>query len=149
MTNLEFILHYLKHTTPKDETDPSKVEHNYHIILQTETLTDKGYSIRFIVSANSDTPDGNAVMLELYDYTDCDLYEPEVPEDARWDVDKMIHYLGVDALCTRLCARLVYPLDEHDDEWEGEYVISSFTGEPVCPYKLLWCRPWLLEKFLG
>jgi hypothetical protein len=145
MTNLEFILHYLKHTTPKDEIDPSEVDHNHHIILQTETPTNKGYSIRFIVSANSDSPNGDALMLELYDYTDCNLYEPGVPVDAHWDVDKMSPYLSVD----NRCAQLVYPLDGHDDEWPGEYVISSITGEPVCPYKLLSCEPWLLEEFLG
>lgn len=145
MTNLEFILHYLRHTTPKDETDPSEIDHNYHITLQTETPTEKGAHLRFIVSANSDSPDGDAVMLELYDYTHCGLYEPGVPEDARWDIDKMNPYLSVD----NLCAQLVYPLDGHDDEWEGEYVTSSFNGKPVTPYKLLWCEPWLLEKFLG
>lgn len=145
MTNLEFILYYLKHSTPRDDLDPSEIDHNHHIMMNTETHTRNGYSIHFIVSANSDGPNGDAVMLELYDYTDCNLYEPGIPEEARWDVDKMNPYLSVD----NLCAQLVYPLDGHDDEWEGEYVISSFTGEPVCPYKLLWCEPWLLEKFIG
>lgn len=145
MTNLEFILQYLRHTTPKDETDPSEIDHNHHITLETNTLTSKGYSIRFIVSANSESPNGDAVMLELYDYTEVPLYEPGVPEDARWDIDKMNPYLGLD----NLCAQLVYSLDGHDDEWPGEYVISSITGKPVCPYKLLSCEPWLLEEFLG
>ena len=146
MTNLEFILMYLRHTTPNDETDPSEIDHNHHITLETKTLTKNSYSIRFIVSSNSEGPNGDAVMLELYDYTECDLYRPEVPEDARWDVDKMSLQTGFSAC---LCARLVYPLDGHDDEWPGEYVISSITGEPVCPYKLISCEPWLLEEFLG
>ena len=145
MTNIEFIMHYLRHTTPKDETDPSEVDHNHHIILQTETPTEEGAHIRFIVSANHYDPDGDAVMLELYDYTHCDLYEPGVPEEARWDVDRMNPYLSDD----NLCAQLVYPLDGHDDAREGEYVISSFNGRPVAPYKLLWCKPWLLEEFIG
>ena len=145
MTNIEFIMHYLRHTTPKDETDPSEVDHNYHITVETKTPTDKGSHIRFIVSANSDSSDGNAVMLELYDYTHCNLYDPGVPEEARWDIDNMRPYLNRD----NLCAQLVYPLDGHDDEWDGEYVISSFNCKPVTPYKLLWCEPWLLEEFLG
>lgn len=145
MTNLEFILHYLMHSTPKDETDPSEVDHNRHITMETKTPTEKGCSIRFIVSANSDSPDGDALMLELYDYTHCQLYEPGVPEDARWDIDKMSPYLSVD----NLCAKLVYPLDGHDDEWPGEYVISSFSSRRVSGYKLLWCEPWLLEEFIG
>lgn len=144
MTNLEFILHYLIHTTPRDGTDPSQYDHDRHILIATKTPTEKGCSIRFIVSANSDSPDGDAVMLELYDYTHGQLYEPGVPEEARWDVDKMMPYLNVD----NLCARLVYAPDL-DDDWEGEYVINSFTGEPVSPYKLLWCEPWLLEEFQG
>lgn len=145
MTNLEFILHYLRHTTPRDETDPSEIDHNHHIMMETKTPTNKGCSIRFIVSANSESPNGDAVMLELYDYTDCELYEPGVPEDARWDIDKMNPYLSVD----NLCAQLVYPLDRHDDEWEGEYVTSSFSDRRVGCYKLLWCEPWLLEEFIG
>lgn len=145
MTNIEFILQYLRHTTLKDGTDPSEIDHNYHITMETKTPTEKGSYLRFIVSANSESPNGDALMLQLYDYTDCELYEPGVPEDARWDVDKMDPYLSID----NVCAQLVYPLDVHDDEREGEYVISSFTGKPVTPYKLLWCEPWLLEEFLG
>ena len=144
MTNLEFILHYLRHTTPKDETDPSEIDHNYHITMETMTPTEKGSHIRFIVSANSDSPNGDAVMLELYDYTHCELYEPGVPEDARWDVDKMTPYLSLD----NRCAQLVYA-PYLDDDWEGERVTNSFTGKPISSYKLLWCEPWLLEKFLG
>lgn len=144
MTNIEFILHYLNCTTPKDYEDPTEYNHNKHISLRTNLYHGFLCDTVFLVTATSIDSEETHELLNIYDVSRPEVLRKIV--EAEGDVDKMNFDEFDDNV---LCAQLIYPFDNYEGECPGEFIISSTTGLPMCPYKLLHCEPWLLEKFLG
>lgn len=143
MTNLEFVLHYLNCTTPKDYEDPTEYNHNKHISLRTNLHDGFLCDTVFLVTVVRIDPDETHELLQIYDVSRHEVLSKLV--EVEGDVDKM----NFDEFDDVLCAQLIYPFENYKCEYSGEFVISSTTGLPMCPYKLLWCEPWLQEKFLG
>lgn len=144
MTNIEFILHYLNCTTPKDHEDPTEYNHNKHISLRTNLHDGFLCDTVFLVTKTQ------VNSLETYELLEIrDVSRPEVLRkivEVEGDVDK-VNFNEFDD--DTLCALLIHPFDNYEGECPGVFIISSTTGLPMCPYKLLSCTPWLLEKFLG
>lgn len=144
MTNLEFILHYLNCTTPKDSEDPTEYNHNKHISLRTNLYDGFLCDTVFLVTKTRVNSLETYETLEIHDVSHPEVLRKVV--EVEGDVDK-IDFNEFDE--DTLCALLIYTFDNYEGECDGEFVISSTTGLPICPYKLLWCKPWLQEKFLG